>query len=68
MKEPSPSPFNLFFCFRSNFRATTRLETLATQATMKGRLILAECHSFYLPVTQVEALRYYEERAKGYGS
>ena len=44
MKEPSPSPFNLFFCFRSNFRATTRLETLATQATMKGRLILAECH------------------------
>ena len=28
MKEP----FNLFFCFRSNFRAITRLETLATQA------------------------------------
>ena len=26
MKEP-------FFCFRSNFRAITRLETLATQAT-----------------------------------
>ena len=29
---PLPSPFNLFFCFRSNFRAITRLETLATQA------------------------------------
>ena len=29
---PSPSPFNLFFCFRFNFRAITRLETLATQA------------------------------------
>ena len=33
MKEPLlPSPFNLFFCLRSNFRAKTRLETLATQA------------------------------------
>ena len=28
----NPSTFNLFFCFRSNFRAITRLETLATQA------------------------------------
>ena len=27
---PSPSPFHLFFCFRSKFRAITRLETLAT--------------------------------------
>ena len=41
MKEPlplllSPSPFNLFFCFRSNFRAITRLETLATQANFEG--------------------------------
>ena len=28
----SPSPFHFFFCSRSNFRAITRLETLATQA------------------------------------
>ena len=28
---PSPQPF---FCFRSNFRAITRLETLATQAKL----------------------------------
>ena len=35
---PSPSPFNLFFFgFRSNFRAITRLETLATQAKMKSK-------------------------------
>ena len=32
---PSPSPFHfVFFCSRSNFRAKTRLETLATQATI----------------------------------
>ena len=32
----SPSPFILFFfCFRSNFPAITRLETLATQAKTK---------------------------------
>ena len=31
---PSSSPFHLFFfCSRANFRAVTRLETLATQAT-----------------------------------
>ena len=37
---PSPSPFHLFvFCSRSNLRAITRWETLATQAsaTAKGR-------------------------------
>ena len=34
-KEPLP-PF--FFCFRSNFRAITRLETLATQAIREGVL------------------------------
>ena len=35
MKEPSP------FCSRSNFRAVTRLETLATQANLRaaGRAI-----------------------------
>ena len=27
-----PLPLQPFFCFRSNFRAITRLETLATQA------------------------------------
>ena len=27
-----------FFCFRSNFRAITRLETLAMQATSRGKL------------------------------
>ena len=35
-KEGLPLPFHLFvFRFRSNFRAITRLETLATQATSK---------------------------------
>ena len=29
---PSSSPFHLFFCSRSNFRAITQLEMLATQA------------------------------------
>ena len=29
-----PLPLQLFLCFRSNFRAITRLETLATQATL----------------------------------
>ena len=29
---PLPVPLQPFFCFRSNFRAITRLETLATQA------------------------------------
>ena len=29
---PLPLPLKPFFCFRSNFRAITRLETLATQA------------------------------------
>ena len=29
---PSPSPFHFSFSSRSNFRAITRLETLATQA------------------------------------
>ena len=33
LPSPSPSPFHLFFCSGSNFRAITRLETLATQAT-----------------------------------
>ena len=27
-------PLQPFFCFRSNFRAITRLETLATQASL----------------------------------
>ena len=30
---PLPLPLQPFFCFRSNFRAITRLQTLATQAT-----------------------------------
>ena len=30
---PLPLPLQTFFCFRSNFRPITRLETLATQAT-----------------------------------
>ena len=37
---PSPSRFNLFFCFRSNFRAITRLETLATQASVQTKQLL----------------------------
>ena len=32
-RNSSPLPLQPFFCFRSNFRAITRLETLATQAT-----------------------------------
>ena len=39
---PSPSPFH-FFCSRFNFRAITRLETLATQAI--DHLILAHDRS-----------------------
>ena len=34
---PPPPPSTFFFCFRSNFRAITRLETLATQAKMKSK-------------------------------
>ena len=40
---PSPSPFNLFFCFRSNFRAITRLETLATQARWATPILFSSC-------------------------
>ena len=58
---PPPAP-STFFCFRSNFRAITRLETLATQASvrvnsglnckMESRTI--ECVAFF-----------YHEGAKG---
>ena len=39
---PVPLPLQPFFCFRSNFRAITRLETLATQATLMstGSLVI----------------------------
>ena len=40
MKEPSPSP--LFFCSSSNFRAVTRLEMLATQATKYKNQLMNE--------------------------
>ena len=40
---PSPSPFNLFFCFRSNFRAITRLETLATEARWATPILVRRC-------------------------
>ena len=33
-------PFHLFFCSRSNFRAITRLETLATQANVRESKIV----------------------------
>ena len=33
---PLPLPLQPFFRFRSNFRTITRLETLATQASLKG--------------------------------
>ena len=33
-RKPLPLPLQPFFCFRSNFRAITRLETLATQAIL----------------------------------
>ena len=43
MKEPSPSPFHFFFfCSSSNFRAVTRLETLATQATKYKNQLMNE--------------------------
>ena len=32
------NPLQPFFCFRSNFRAITRLETLATQANVHWNL------------------------------
>ena len=34
----------LFFRFRSNFRAITRLETLATQANVMSSLFSTICH------------------------
>ena len=34
-RSPLPLPVQPFFCFLSNFRAITRLETLATQAICK---------------------------------
>ena len=40
---PSPFPFNLFFCFRSNFRAITRLETLATEARWATPILVRRC-------------------------
>ena len=42
---PSPSPFNLFLCFLSNFRAITRLETLATQANFRSEMGYTEMGS-----------------------
>ena len=36
---PLPLPLQPFFCFRSNFRPITRLETLATQANGNPPLI-----------------------------
>ena len=37
-----------FFCFRSNFRVITRLETLATQAMAKFKVVLyAICILFF---------------------
>ena len=40
-----PSTFFFFFCSRSNFRAITRLETLATQANSSSILLF---FSFFL--------------------
>ena len=37
---PLPLPLQPFFCFRSNFRAITRLEMLATQANKALSVIL----------------------------
>ena len=54
LPSPSPSPFHLF-CSRSNFRAITRLKTLAKQAkalafwifpSVKGGLEVISCPSF----------------------
>ena len=36
-RKPGQEQKKPFFCFRSNFRAITRLETLATQASEKPR-------------------------------
>ena len=57
MKEPSPSPFHLFFCSSSNFRAVTRLETLATQATkyknqLMNEILLNTINDHYDPRTK----------------
>ena len=53
-----PPPASIFFCSRSNFRAITRLETLATLVSLaavlwmspnappKERLLTSELHSF----------------------
>ena len=41
---PPPPPSNFFFCSRSNFRAITRLETLATQAMRRSQKSLLKYH------------------------
>ena len=38
----SPPPSTFIFCYRSNFRGLTRLETLATQATLTETLIIPD--------------------------
>ena len=40
---PLPLPLQPFFCFRSNFRAITRLETLATQARWATPILVRRC-------------------------
>ena len=40
-----------FFCFRSNFRATTRLETLATQANVPSKHVWKIKESCYVYTT-----------------
>ena len=52
---PPPPPSTFFFCFRYNFRAITRLETLATQASDSSACIKPSlvrrplCHKVNLP-------------------
>ena len=41
---PPPPPSTFFFCSRSNFRAITRLETLATQATYFDATVTYDWH------------------------
>ena len=57
-----------FFCFRSNFRAITRLETLATQATSNDDYVVVKFYpmfKFHFPLFWGMVMYYNEYKTKG---
>ena len=58
---PLPLPLQPFFCFRSTFRAITRLETLAAQATGgQGLLRLAQAWSLATFIWNIREIEWNE--------